>query len=85
MAPGHPDSGLVWFTSSYSSSEGGQCVEVALDWRTSTYSSSEGGDCVEVATCPQAVHVRDSKNRSGGSLALAPTAWAAFVRHAAAA
>ncbi|MBO0918300.1 DUF397 domain-containing protein, partial [Streptomyces laculatispora] len=50
-----------WFKSSYSNSEGGACVEAALDWRTSTYSNSEGGDCVQVAPCPTAIHLRDSK------------------------
>lgn len=41
--------GLVWFKSSYSNSEGGACVEVAMSWRKSSYSNSEGGNCVEVA------------------------------------
>ncbi|RNG17775.1 DUF397 domain-containing protein [Streptomyces botrytidirepellens] len=40
---------LAWFKSSYSNSEGGNCVEVALSWRKSSYSNSEGGACVEVA------------------------------------
>ena len=40
---------LAWFKSSYSNSEGGACVEVALSWRKSSYSNSEGGNCVEVA------------------------------------
>jgi hypothetical protein len=62
-APGHRDSGLVWFTSSHS--------------------SSEGGDCVEVASCPHAVHVRDTKDRNGPQLALTPAAWSAFVGYAA--
>jgi len=39
---------LAWFKSSYSSGEGGQCVEVAVAWRTSSYSSGAGGECVEV-------------------------------------
>ncbi|MEI5101277.1 DUF397 domain-containing protein [Streptomyces sp. PmtG] len=42
-------SALVWFKSSYSTGQGGECVEVALDWRKSSYSSGEGGECVEVA------------------------------------
>jgi hypothetical protein len=37
-----------WRKSSRSSSQGGQCVEVA-QWRKSSLSSSQGGDCVEVA------------------------------------
>ncbi|ARF73277.1 DUF397 domain-containing protein [Kitasatospora albolonga] len=40
---------LNWFKSSYSSDEGGQCLEVAYDWRKSSYSGSEGGQCLEVA------------------------------------
>ncbi|WP_328742807.1 DUF397 domain-containing protein [Streptomyces caniferus] len=71
--------GFNWFKSSYSGSAGGDCVEVAYDWRKSTYSGSEGGDCLEVATCPHAIHVRDSKNPGGPILTLSATAWAAFL------
>ncbi|MFJ2911598.1 DUF397 domain-containing protein [Streptomyces sp. NPDC087228] len=39
---------LEWFKSSYSSDEGGQCLEVAYEWRKSSYSGSEGGQCLEV-------------------------------------
>ena len=39
---------LKWFKSSYSGSDGGNCVEIAYDWRKSSYSGSQGGDCVEV-------------------------------------
>jgi hypothetical protein len=70
---------LAWFKSSYSSSEGGACVEVAVAWHKSTYSSSEGGACVEVATCPGTVRVRDSKDTAGPELVFTPAAWAAFV------
>jgi len=77
--------GLQWFKSSYSSSEGGQCLEVALAWRKSSYSSEEGGQCVEVATCPHTIHIRDSKNPadSGPTLTVSPTAWTAFTTHSA--
>ncbi|MGW0769701.1 DUF397 domain-containing protein [Streptomyces sp. NPDC002676] len=53
----------------------------ALQWFKSTYSGDEGGQCVEVATCPQTIHVRDSKlNPSDeGTLRLTPTTWAAFT------
>ncbi|MER5949083.1 DUF397 domain-containing protein [Streptomyces sp. NPDC001904] len=68
-----------WFKSSYSSDEGGQCLEVAYDWRKSSYSGSEGGDCVEVATHPTAIHIRDSKNTAGPHFTVAPGAWAAFL------
>jgi hypothetical protein len=70
---------MNWFKSSYSGSEGGDCVEVAYDWRKSSYSSDEGGDCVEVAAHPLAVHIRDSKNPAGPALTVAPAAWSAFV------
>ncbi|MEU9113679.1 DUF397 domain-containing protein [Streptomyces sp. NPDC048483] len=40
---------LAWFKSSYSSDEGGDCIEVAYDWRKSSYSSDQGGACLEVA------------------------------------
>ncbi|MEU1787663.1 DUF397 domain-containing protein [Streptomyces sparsogenes] len=74
---------LVWFKSSYSGAQGGDCVEVALDWRKSSYSGSEGGQCIEVAARPDTVHVRDSKNTSGPILTVAPDAWAEFVAFAA--
>lgn len=75
---------LQWFKSSYSNPSGGECVEVAFDWRKSSYSSDSGGSCVEVATCPHAVHVRDSKLPEGGpTFEVAPDAWAQFVGWAA--
>lgn len=74
-----PSNDLTWRKSSYSASEGGACVEVAYEWRKSSYSSDEGGDCIEVATCPHAIHVRDSKNPTGPVLTLSATAWAAFL------
>ncbi|WP_030741879.1 DUF397 domain-containing protein [Streptomyces sp. NRRL F-5135] len=40
---------LEWFKSSYSSEEGGACIEVAYNWRKSSYSGDEGGACIEVA------------------------------------
>ncbi|MBC3844039.1 DUF397 domain-containing protein [Streptacidiphilus sp. 4-A2] len=52
-------------------------------WFKSSYSGTEGGDCVEVAACLDAVHVRDSKDKSGPQLAFAPGAWAEFVAFAA--
>ncbi|MFG3116783.1 DUF397 domain-containing protein [Streptomyces sp. NPDC048197] len=71
---------LAWFKSSYSASEGGNCVEIAYNWRKSSYSSDQGGACIEVAASPHAtVHVRDSKNPDGPILALSADAWAAFV------
>ncbi|MEU4933045.1 DUF397 domain-containing protein [Streptomyces yokosukanensis] len=69
---------LKWFKSSYSDSEGGNCVEVALDWFKSSYSDDEGGACVEVALSA-AVHVRDSKVTAGPELRVAALAWAAHL------
>lgn len=73
---------LIWFTSSYSNSEGGNCVEVALAWRKSSYSDSEGGNCVEVASCPHTVHFRDSKLTAGPEAAVSADAWRVFVAYA---
>ncbi|MFF0478348.1 DUF397 domain-containing protein [Streptomyces sp. NPDC004284] len=70
---------LSWFKSSYSDSEGGECIEVAYDWRKSSYSSSEGGECVEVAAHPTLIHIRDSKNPHGPQLAVSPTSWTTFL------
>ncbi|MCX4583862.1 DUF397 domain-containing protein [Streptomyces sp. NBC_01481] len=70
---------LRWFKSSYSDSSGGECIEVAFDWRKSSYSSDSGGECVEVATCPEAIHIRDSKNPDGPTFTVTPTAWSSFV------
>jgi len=72
--------GAVWRKSSYSGSNGGNCVEVAEVWRKSSYSASNGGDCVEVAVAPPAaVAVRDSKDPDGPKLIFTPAAWAAFT------
>lgn len=70
---------LTWFKSSYSASEGGDCLEVAYDWRKSSHSGSEGGACVEVSAHPAAVHIRDSKVTDGPVLTVPPAAWAAFI------
>ncbi|MER5810869.1 DUF397 domain-containing protein [Streptomyces sp. NPDC002033] len=70
---------LRWFKSSYSSSQGDNCVEVALSWHKSTYSSGDGDDCVEVASCADTVHVRDSKLAASPELAVSPAGWTAFL------
>ncbi|MFG2909665.1 DUF397 domain-containing protein [Kitasatospora sp. NPDC048286] len=74
---------MKWFKSSYSDSQGGACVEVAVSWVKSSYSDSQGGNCVEVAACPSTIHVRDSKDKAGPTLAFSPEAWSAFVSFAA--
>ncbi|MFD5465542.1 DUF397 domain-containing protein [Kitasatospora sp. NPDC127059] len=53
-----------------------------LTWTKSTYSGTEGGNCVEVAASPSAVHVRDSKDKTGPVLTFSPEAWAAFIAEA---
>ncbi|MFD4633039.1 DUF397 domain-containing protein [Streptomyces sp. NPDC058284] len=70
---------LEWFKSSYSGSEGGECLEAAYAWRKSSYSGSEGGQCLEVAAHPAAIHIRDSKNPDGPHFTVAPAAWTAFL------
>lgn len=70
---------LKWFKSSYSSSDGDACLEVAITWHKSSYSGDEGGQCLEVATTPTTVHVRDSKVPDGPTLGLAPASWAALT------
>ncbi|MFG3110655.1 DUF397 domain-containing protein [Streptomyces tendae] len=78
-------SNVEWRKSSYSGSNGGECVECTVTdgaaWRTSSYSGNTGGECVEVADgCPTgAVPVRDSKNPSGPVVAVGAGAWQAFV------
>ncbi|MBD0672474.1 DUF397 domain-containing protein [Streptomyces sp. CBMA156] len=46
-------------------------------------SSHSGNECVEVAETTTAVHVGDSKDKSGPQLTFSPTAWQAFVTFAA--
>ena len=78
-----------WRKSSYSSDQGGECVECAplgpLAWRKSSYSSDQGGNCVEVAATPcttttsTTLAVRDSKTPAGPILTLGPAAFTTFV------
>ncbi|MGW2231582.1 DUF397 domain-containing protein [Streptomyces formicae] len=70
---------LEWFKSTYSGSDGGNCLEIAYAWRKSSYSSGEGGACLEIAAHPTAVHIRDSKNPEGPHFTVAPDAWTAFL------
>ncbi|MFG2438345.1 DUF397 domain-containing protein [Streptomyces sp. NPDC048508] len=74
---------LRWFKSSYSGTEGGNCLEVALDWHKSSYSDDQGGACLEFAPCSHTVHVRDSKlGERSPRFAVAGAAWTAFVAYA---
>ncbi|WP_163512675.1 DUF397 domain-containing protein [Fodinicola acaciae] len=47
-------------------------------WRKSTRSGSSS-DCVEVGQGEQVIGVRDSKNPTAGTLAVAASAWSAFL------
>jgi hypothetical protein len=74
----------IWRKSSYSSGNGGNCVEVAdltgTNWRKSSYSSGNGGACVEVAAGGTGVvAVRDSKDPDGPALIFSPADWSAFI------
>ncbi|GAA2397198.1 hypothetical protein Cme02nite_60420 [Catellatospora methionotrophica] len=48
-------------------------------WKKSSRSDGQGANCVEVAVSPDAVGVRDSKDRDGATLAFTPDDWAAFL------
>jgi hypothetical protein len=47
-------------------------------WKTSTRSGNSG-NCVEVAETPDAIGVRDSKDRSGPTLVFTKAEWCAFI------
>lgn len=68
-----------WRKSSYSTGDGGNCVEVGIAWRKSRYSTGDGGQCVEVGAGPTFVGIRDTKNRALGQLTIAPKTWRAFI------
>ncbi|MFF2141517.1 DUF397 domain-containing protein [Kitasatospora sp. NPDC058190] len=55
-------------------------MNTQLTWFKSSHSSTEGGACVEIALTPAAVHVRDSKDRTGPQLCFTPEAWTDFVQ-----
>ncbi|MFF8843925.1 DUF397 domain-containing protein [Streptomyces sp. NPDC015127] len=76
-----------WRKSSYSSDQGGSCVECAplggATWRKSSHSGDQNGSCVECAALTHAVAVRDSKDVTRPMLHVSRDAFAAFVRAAA--
>lgn len=54
-------------------------LSAASGWRKSTY-STESGSCVEVAQTPcGAVAIRDTTDRPGPALSIAPSAWRSFT------
>ncbi|PKV85519.1 DUF397 domain-containing protein [Streptomyces sp. TLI_146] len=73
-----------WRKSSYSSDQGGECVECATlgaaRWRKSSHSGNQGGECVEIAALPSTVAVRDSKDPHGPAIRFNPAAFGDFVR-----
>jgi len=71
--------GAPWRKSSYSTGNGGNCVEVAT-WRKASHSTGNGGGCVEAGVAePGLVLVRDTTDRDGGTLTFTATAWSAFA------
>ncbi|MCT2583331.1 DUF397 domain-containing protein [Actinophytocola gossypii] len=71
---------VSWRKSSRSGGNGGACVEVGLSWRKSSRSAGNGSNCVEVAQAVDAVLVRDTKNRTGGTLSFTPNSWQRFLK-----
>jgi hypothetical protein len=47
-------------------------------WRKATYSGTGNGNCVEVASA-DGVLIRDTTNRDGVTLGVAPQAWSTFL------
>jgi hypothetical protein len=48
-------------------------------WRTSSYSGDANGNCVEVAIGPDVVHIRDTKDRDGGTHRCSRVAWSSLL------
>lgn len=49
------------------------------EWRESSYSGT-AEDCVEVAFVAHTASVRDTKNRTGGTLTVPESAWRSLIR-----
>ena len=50
----------------------------AAVWRKSSFSAN--GDCIEVAIQNGSVLIRDTKNRSGGTISASSSAWQEFIQ-----
>jgi hypothetical protein len=50
-----------------------------LRWFTSSFSGGNGENCVEVAFLPDAVAVRDTKDRAQPSHRHSPSSWTEFL------
>lgn len=48
-------------------------------WFKASSSENQGQNCVEIARLATQVGIRDSKNKSGAVLVVAPSAFSAFV------
>jgi hypothetical protein len=60
-----------WRKSSYSTNNGGDCVEVGV-WRKSSYSTNNGGACVEVGTAvATTLPGRSARDNSGNRVPVA--------------
>jgi hypothetical protein len=69
----------AWRKSSYSGSQGGNCIEAAT-WRKASYSVHNGG-CVGAGTGPGVVGIRDTQlGEASPVLKVSPAAWTAFLR-----
>ena len=53
-------------------------VNEYADWRKASYSNGQG-QCIEAASTTDAVAVRDTTNRDGGTLAFSANAWQDFI------
>ncbi|MEV0910149.1 DUF397 domain-containing protein [Streptomyces hokutonensis] len=73
----------MWRKSSYSGTNGGECVECAplgaVEWRKSSFSGSSGGECVEVADRTPHIAIRDSKNPGGAILTVSRRRFEDFI------
>jgi hypothetical protein len=50
----------------------------AVVWHKSSFSAN--GDCIEVAIQDDSVLIRDTKNRSGGTVSASSSAWQEFIQ-----
>ncbi|MFJ2739542.1 DUF397 domain-containing protein [Streptomyces sp. NPDC087440] len=73
----------TWRKSSYSGSNGGECIEAGVlpvTWRKSSHSGANGGECLEIGEgVAPLVPIRDSKNPDGPALIFPAAAFANFI------
>ena len=50
----------------------------AVVWRKSSFSAA--GSCIEVAIQNDSILIRDTKNRSGGTISASSSAWQEFIQ-----